>query len=196
MNRIFTLFMLLAAMTTHATPPAPTTQTAMFAGGCFWCMQPSFDNTAGVLSTRVGYAGGDAKTATYEQVSSGRTGHVEVIEITYDPKKVSYEKLLDTYWENIDPTDGEGQFADKGSQYIPAIYYANDAQRLAAEASKKAIATKFAPKPILVKIIPTTPFYAAEDYHQRYYEKNSLHYNAYKVGSGRDGFLKETWGKK
>lgn len=170
-------------------------QTALFAGGCFWCMQPSFDNTAGVISTRVGYAGGEARTATYEQVSTGKTGHVEVIEIVYDPAKVTYEKLLETYWENIDPTDPNGQFADKGSQYIPAIYYANDTQQKAAEASKKALAGKFE-KPIVVKIIPAVPFYAAEDYHQRYYEKNSVHYNAYKYGSGRAGYLEKTWGKK
>ena len=171
------------------------TKTAMFGGGCFWCMQPSYDNTEGVTKTRVGYTGGDAKTANYDAVSTGKTGHVEVIEIQYDPQKVSYEKLLETYWENIDPTDGKGQFADKGSQYVPAIYVADETQKTAAEKSKQAITAKFAPKPIAVNIIPATPFYVAEDYHQRYYEKNAAHYNAYKKGSGRAGYLKETWGK-
>lgn len=175
---------------------ATTTQTALFGGGCFWCMQPAFDNTPGVTATSVGYTGGTKADATYERVSSGRTGHVEVIQVTYDPAKVKYETLLETYWENIDPTDGEGQFADKGSQYKPAIYYADDAQKLAAEKSVEPIAKKFAPQPILVKIIPATPFYPAEDYHQKYYEKNSIHYNMYKYGSGRAGFIKDHWGKK
>lgn len=173
-----------------------TPQTALFAGGCFWCMQPSFDNTAGVISTSVGYAGGAAETANYDAVSGGKSGHVEVIQITYDPAKVSYETLLETYWENIDPTDGKGQFADRGSHYIPAIYYADDAQKNAAEKSKQTIAAKFAPKPIAVSIIPAPHFYTAEIYHQRYYEKNATHYNAYKKGSGRADYLKETWGKK
>lgn len=173
---------------------AQPTKTALFAGGCFWCMQPSYDNLPGVASTRVGYAGGSADTATYDKVTSGKTGHVEVIEIVYNPEKVSYDTLLQTYWENIDPTDPNGQFADKGSQYIPAIYYADDAQRHAAEQSKTRVQQKFE-KPIVVKLLPTPPFYPAEDYHQRYYEKNSVHYNAYKIGSGRAGYLKKTWGK-
>lgn len=174
---------------------ATTLKTALFGGGCFWCMQPSFDNTAGVTKTSVGYTGGAANTANYEAVSSGKSGHVEVIEVQYDPKKVSYETLLETYWENIDPTDGKGQFADRGSQYVPAIYVADESQKQSAEKSKQAIAAKFAPKPIAVSILPATAFYAAEDYHQRYYEKNGTHYNAYKKGSGRADYLKETWGK-
>lgn len=172
-----------------------TTKTALFAGGCFWCMQPEFDNTQGVVSTRVGYAGGDAKTANYEAVSTGKSGHVEVIQVTYDPAKVTYEKLLQVYWENIDPTDPYGQFADRGSQYVPLIYYADAAQQTAAQKSKTELQKKFE-KPILVDIVPTTTFYAAEEYHQRYYEKNKLHYNAYKQGSGRADYLKRTWGEK
>lgn len=190
---------LLGSSAMAADVPATTaspTKTALFGGGCFWCMQPGFDNTPGVVATSVGYTGGSKQDATYERVSTGRTGHVEVIQITYDPAKVKYETLLETYWENIDPTDGEGQFADKGSQYKPAIYYADDAQKAAAEASIPAIAKKFAPKPILVKILPATPFYAAEDYHQKYYQKNKIHYNLYKHGSGRAGFIKENWGEK
>jgi methionine-S-sulfoxide reductase len=173
-----------------------TTQTAIFAGGCFWCMQPSFDNTAGVISTSVGYTGGSKETATYEQVSSGRTQHVEAIEITYDPSKVAYEKLLETYWENIDPTDAEGQFADKGAHYQTAIFVQDELQQKAAEKSKTEIAKKFVPKPIAVKILPAQAFYAAEDYHQKYYQKNKNHYTMYKYGSGRAGYLEKTWGKK
>lgn len=172
---------------------ANTTKTAMFAGGCFWCMQPAFDTTAGVTATSVGYAGGDAKTANYDAVSTGKTGHVEVIQVTYDPAQVAYEKLLETYLENIDPTDAEGQFADKGSQYTTAIYYADAAQKAAAEKALAAIAPKFAPAPIVVKILPDTPFYAAEDYHQKYYQKKSVHYNAYKQGSGRAAYIEKTW---
>ena len=179
-----------------ATTPAPATKTAMFAGGCFWCMQPAFDNAAGVTATSVGYSGGSKETATYEQVSTDTTGHAEVIQVTYDPAKIAYEKLLETYLENIDPTDAEGQFADKGKHYQTAIYYVDDAQKLAAEKALAGIAPKFAPKPIVVKVKPATPFYAAEDYHQKYYQKNSLHYNAYKYGSGRAGYIEKTWGKK
>lgn len=174
----------------------PTAQTALFAGGCFWCMQPAFDNASGVTSTSVGYTGGDSKTANYEQVSTDTTGHVEAIQVTYDASKIAYEKLLETYLENIDPTDAEGQFADKGKHYQTAIYYADDAQKLAAEKSLAAIAPKFAPKPIVVKILPATPFYAAEEYHQKYYLKNAAHYNAYKKGSGRAGYIEKVWGKK
>ncbi len=180
----------------HTMAATPTTQTAIFAGGCFWCMQPSFDNTAGVISTSVGYTGGSKETATYEQVSSGRTQHVEAIEITYDPSKVAYEKLLEIYWENIDPTDAEGQFADKGAHYQTAIFVQNELQQKTAEISKAAVAKKFAPTPIAVKILPAKAFYAAEDYHQKYYQKNKTHYTMYKYGSGRAGYLEKTWGKK
>jgi len=186
---------ILIGSSAMAATPLPTTKTAMFAGGCFWCMQPSFDNAAGVTATSVGYAGGDAKTATYAQVSSGTTGHAEVIQVMYDPSKIAYEKLLETYLENIDPTDPHGQFADKGKHYQTAIYYADGAQKLAAEKALAAIAPKFAPKPIVVKIKPTTPFFAAEDYHQKYYQKNSSDYNAYKKGSGRAAYIEKVWGK-
>ena len=178
-----------------ATTATPATHTAMFAGGCFWCMQPSFDTTKGVTATLVGYAGGDAKTANYEAVSSGCSGHAEVIQITYDPTQVTYEKLLETFLENIDPTQADGQFGDRGPQYLTAIYYADDAQKKAAEKALAAIAPKFAPAPIVVSIKPTTTFYAAEDYHQKYYEKNKVHYNAYKYGSGRAGYIERTWKK-
>lgn len=184
---------LVVAMTSSAS--AATTKTALFAGGCFWCMQPAFDNTPGVIATSVGYTGGEKATARYEDVTKGSSGHVEAIEITYDPAKVSYERLLELYWENVDPVDAEGQFADKGSQYRTAIFYADEAQHAAAETSKKEKQTKFA-EPIAVRILPAKPFYAAEDYHQKYYEKNAMRYNAYKHGSGRVSRLKELWGSK
>jgi len=198
MNHLRRFIVLFATLISWSTAMAATstTQTAIFAGGCFWCMQPSFDNMPGVISTSVGYTGGDSKTANYDAVSSGRTQHVEAIEITYDPSKVAYEKLLETYWENIDPTDAEGQFADKGTQYRTAIFYHDAVQQKRAETSKEAIAKKFAPKPIAVNILPATPFYAAEDYHQKYYQKNKTHYTMYKYGSGRAGYLEKTWGKK
>ncbi len=196
MKRFITLFAtILIGSSAMAATPTPTTKTALFGGGCFWCMQPSFDKTVGVTATSVGYAGGDAKTATYDHVSSGTTGHVEVIQVTYDPTKVGYEKLLENYLDNIDPTDADGQFADRGPQYQTVIYYADDAQKKAAEKALAAIAPKFAPAPIAVRLKPLTPFFPAEDYHQRYYEKNSAHYNAYKVGSGRAAYIEKTWKK-
>ena len=192
----FILMLLIGSSAMAAAPTTPATQIAIFAGGCFWCMQPSFDNTPGVVSTSVGYTGGSKETANYEAVSSGTTQHVEAIQVTYDPSKVAYEKLLETYWENIDPTDAEGQFADKGTQYHTAIFVQNEVQQNAAEKSKTEIAKKFAPKPIVVQILPAKPFYAAEDYHQKYYQKNKTHYTMYKHGSGRAGYLEKTWGKK
>ena len=142
----------MAADTTAST----SNKTALFGGGCFWCMQPAFDRTPGVSATQVGYTGGAASTATYEQVSRGDTGHVEAIQVTYDPAQVTYAHLLKTYLENIDPTDGEGQFADRGTHYMPAIYYADTAQQQAAEQALAAIAPKFAPKPISVKLLPAS----------------------------------------
>lgn len=193
-----TLFGLVSLVlgTSAIAAPAKKPVTAVFAGGCFWCMQPSFDATEGVSKTLVGYSGGDAKTATYDQVSSGKTEHLEAIEITFDPSKVTYEKLLQTYLENIDPTQADGQFADRGPHYHTAIFYADAAQKTAAEKALKALEPKFAPQPIVVKLLPAKPFYAAEEYHQKYYEKNAVHYNAYKRGSGRAGFIERTWGKK
>ena len=171
-------------------------QTALFAGGCFWCMQYAFDKTKGVTSTLVGYSGGTVANPTYEQVSSGTTGHFETIQVTYDPAQVTYGALIETYLENIDPTDANGQFADQGTQYMPAIFYADDAQKKAAEHALATIAPKFAPKPIVVKIQPAKPFYAAEDHHQKYYQKNPDHFQAYEHGSGRADYITRTWGTK
>ena len=177
-----------------AAPTSIPTKTAIFAGGCFWCMQPSFDAMAGVVSTTVGYTGGHVENPTYEQVSTDTTGHYEAIAITYDPSSVSYEQLLPIYWENIDPLDAGGQLADRGQHYQTAIFYADEAQKTAAETSKQTIEAKFAPKPVATKILPAKTFYPAEDYHQKYYQKNKLRYNAYKYGSGRVDRLGELWG--
>lgn len=169
-------------------------ETAIFAGGCFWCLEPPFDAIDGVIETTVGYTGGVVENPTYEQVTSGRTGHREAIAIAFDPAKVSYERLVRTFFENIDPFDENGQFADKGPQYTTAIYAADDAQRQVAEAVKDELAANFG-KPIATEIEQAAPFYAAEDYHQEYYEKNPLRYNLYKHGSGRTDKLCQIWGK-
>lgn len=173
----------------------PKTDTAIFAGGCFWCMQPEFDNLPGVSKTMVGYSGGTVANPTYEQVSTDTTGHYEAIEITYDPAQVSYAQLLDIYWHNIDPLDAGGQNYDRGQHYQTAIFTNSDAQLSAAEESKKKVALFFAPRPVATKILPAKPFYAAEDYHQKYYEKSSIRYKAYKTGSGREDNLKQLWKK-
>jgi len=167
-------------------------QKAIFAGGCFWCMQADFASRDGVISVTSGYTGGHVENPTYEQVSSGTTGHAEAIEVAYDPARISYEKLLEIYWDNIDPTDQGGQFADRGTQYRTAIFVMNDEQRKLAETSKKSIEAKLK-QPIATEIVAATPFYPAEEYHQDYYKKNPLNYNAYKYGSGRVSRLKELW---
>ncbi len=168
---------------------------ATFAGGCFWCMQPPFDALEGVVATRVGYCGGRVAGPTYEQVCGGETGHAEAVEVEYDPAKVGYERLLDVFWRQIDPTTVDRQFADAGSQYRTAIFYHDETQRKAAEASKAALAKsgRFE-RPIVTEIVAAPPFYPAEDYHQKYYQKRALHYKLYKAGSGRESFIERTWG--
>ena len=169
---------------------------ATFAGGCFWCMQPFFDRTKGVKETVVGYTGGKTENPTYEQVSSGTTGHAESIQVTYDPNEVVYEKLLEIYWHNIDPTVLNRQFSDEGTQYRTAIFYYDEEQKKIAEESKKLLAAsgKF-DKPIVTEIVAASAFYPAEDYHQKYYKKNAFHYNMYHHGSGRENFFEKIWGK-
>jgi methionine-S-sulfoxide reductase len=170
---------------------------ATFAGGCFWCMEPPFDKLDGVISTTSGYTGGTEKDPTYEQVSAGKTGHLEAIEITYDPAKVSYAQLLDVFWKNVDPTQHNGQFVDVGSQYRTAIFYHTEEQRrLALESRNRLQESRKFGKPIVTEIRPALEFYSAEDYHQDYYIKNPIRYKYYRWGSGRDRFLEETWGKK
>lgn len=172
-------------------------KTAVFAGGCFWCMQKPFDTTSGVLKTVVGYCGGGEANPTYEQVSAKKTGHRESVQITYDPAKVSYDQLLEVFWHQINPTQADGQFADIGLPYQAAIFYRSDEEKQLAEASKQKLAAsgKFS-KPIVTDILPAAPFYPAEDYHQKYYQKNAADYQRYYVGSGRAGFLEKTWGRQ
>lgn len=176
-------------------PPTPGLERAIFAGGCFWCMVHPFDSLNGVKSVTSGYSGGSLAKPTYQQVSAGGTGHLEVVEVVYDPKTVDYAALLDIFWRNVDPFDGTGQFCDRGSQYRPAIFVENDAQRAAAEASKRALEDRF-DQSISVEILPAGPFYRAEDYHQDYYKKNPLRYKYYRFSCGRDARLEKVWGEE
>lgn len=168
---------------------------AIFAGGCFWCEETAFEDKPGVVSVTSGYAGGTLKSPTYEQVSSGGTGHAESVRVVYDPTKTTYAQLLDIFWHNVDPLDAGGQFCDRGSQYRSAIFYENDAQKKEALASKEALETsgRF-DKPIVTEIVAAGTFYPAEDYHQDYYKKNPAHYQAYRLGCGRDRRLQKLWG--
>lgn len=177
-----------------ASTPDNSTQQAIFAGGCFWCIQPFFDQTPGVMKATVGYTGGNVPSPTYDQVSTGQTGHREAIEVMYDPEAVSYEKLLEVYWQTIDPQDAGGQFYDRGEQYTTAIYYTNDEQKAAAEKSK-AEKEKMLGKPIATLILPAKEFYPAEDYHQSYYKKAPQRFEAYEKGSGREEKLDKIWGE-
>lgn len=167
---------------------------AIFAGGCFWCMEPPFDALDGVISTTSGYIGGSKKTANYKKVSAGGTGHYEAIEIEYDPAKVSFDKLLEVFWVNVDPYDDRGQFCDKGSQYLSGIFYLDDEQKQAALKSKAKTARAL-PYMVVTEVIEASPFYAAEAYHQNYYQRNSLRYKFYRKGCGRDNRLFEVWGE-
>ena len=173
----------------------PGSAVATFAGGCFWCMEQPFDKIDGVLATTSGYIGGTKAKPTYEEVSSGYTGHTEAVQVLYDPKKVSYEKLLDVFWHNIDPTVKDRQFCDVGTQYRTAIFVHSDEQRSAAEASKAALEkSKPFKEPIVTPIVAATEFWPAEEYHQDYYQKNPLRYTYYRTGCGRDARLKQLWG--
>lgn len=178
-------------------PAAPAkTAKATFAGGCFWCMEPPFDKIDGVLSTTSGYTGGTKKNPTYEEVSAGGTGHTESVEIVYDPSRVTYEKLLDVYWHNVDPLTPNAQFCDHGNQYRTAIFYHDAAQKTAAEKSKKDLeASGRFKQPIVTEIVAAAEFWPAEDYHQDYYEKNPVRYQYYRYRCGRDQRLEELWGK-
>ena len=183
---------------TQATPPAPAgLAKATFAGGCFWCMQGPYDASRASSRRPSGYTGGKKAGATYHEVGAGGTGHREAIEVVFDPKKVSYEKLLDVFWHNVDPTYAGGQFCDSGFQYTTAIFVHDDAQRAAAEASMKALeASKVLKAPIVTEIVKAGAFWKAEEYHQSYYRKNPIRYNFYRSGCGRDSRLKQLWGDK
>ncbi len=173
------------------------TKIATFAGGCFWCMEPPFDRLDGVISTVSGYTGGRTVDPTYEEVSSGTTGHAESLQVTYDPSKLGYEKLLDVFWHNIDPLARDRQFCDIGEQYRSAIFYHDDDQKKLAEASKRALEQpgQFQ-QPIATQIVAAGPFYPAEEYHQDYYRKNPIRYKLYRYNCGRDQRLKELWGER
>jgi len=176
-------------------PPPPGLAVATFAGGCFWCMEPPFDKLEGVISTTSGYTGGAKRNPTYREVSSGGTGHTEAVQVVYDPAKVSYEKLLQVFWVNVDPTDAGGQFCDRGSQYRTGIFVHDATQRKLAEASKAALEkSKPFKEPVVTEIVPAGEFWAAEDYHQDYYKKNPLRYKYYRNGCGRDQRLQALWG--
>ena len=169
--------------------------TAIFAGGCFWSTEAALEPLPGVVNVVSGFAGGSSANPTYEQVTGGRTGHLEAVRVEYDPARVTYEKLLEVFWHNIDPLDAHGQFCDKGGQYLSAIFVADDKQRAAAEASKAALERSGKlPGPIVTRILPAGAFYPAEDYHQDYYRKNPLKYSYYRWGCGRDARLERLWG--
>ena len=193
---IAALGVLIVDLSDAQSPSPATMKTAVFAGGCFWCIQPSFDKAPGVFKTQVGYAGGTEPNPTYELVSSERTKYRESIEITYDPAKISYDQLLDIYWKQIDPTQGDGQFTDIGPSYRAAIFYGSEEEKKIAEASKEKLAHsgKF-DKPIVTEILPATKFWPGEDFHQKYYLLNPTRFEAFEEGSGRTSYQKKTWGK-
>lgn len=207
MRKYYTLIaLLLPAAVAFTTAQAETVSNAnidsdgyaiaTFAGGCFWCMEHPYDELDGVISTTSGYTGGTTKNPTYQQVSAGITGHTEAVQVKYDPRKITYEKLLTVFWKNIDPTTPDRQFCDKGSQYRAGIFYHDNEQHRLAERSKKHIeATKTFPEPVVTEITPAAEFYTAETYHQDYYLKNPLRYKLYRHGCGRDRRLEELWGK-
>ena len=197
-RRFLSLVFLLAAAGALAQAPQPELPgraVATFAGGCFWCVEADFDKVEGVISTTSGYIGGKVPNATYEQVSAGGTGHTEAVEVVYDPSKVTYEKLLDVFWRNHDPLVKNRQFCDTGDMYRPGIFFHSEEQRQLAEASRKTVAARFAPRMIQTEITPASAFYKAEEYHQNYYQKNPARYKFYRYNCGRDQRLEELWGK-
>jgi peptide-methionine (S)-S-oxide reductase len=178
-------------------PPSSQLQKATFAGGCFWCMEHPFDELPGVVSVTSGYTGGHKKNPTYQEVSAGGTGHAESVQVVYDPAKISYDKLLERYWHNIDPTTKDREFCDSGNQYRSAIFYQSEEQHRVAIQSKQALEqSKPFKGPIVTEITQASQFYPAEEYHQHYYKKNPIRYKYYRTGCGRDKRLKELWGDK
>ena len=196
-HRCATLAALAGVLAVPAPAPArvaaDTLEVATFAGGCFWCMEEAFDEVPGVVSTTSGYTGGRLESPSYERVSGGDTGHVEAVQVIFDPAVISYERLLDAFWRNVDPTDDGGQFCDRGPQYVSVVYVRNDRQRRLAEASREALA-ETRPFPILTPIRAATTFWAAESYHQDYYRKNPVRYRFYKFNCGRKARLDDLWG--
>ncbi len=168
---------------------------AVFAGGCFWCMEPPYEKTDGVLSVESGYIGGKKANPTYQEVSGGKSGHIEAVEVTYDDTKVSYDKLLTIFWRNIDPFDSAGQFCDKGPQYLSGIYYSNEEEEKLAQKSLAKVMEKFSDKKVATFVKKASAFYSAEDYHQDYYKKNPIRYKFYRFNCGRDKRLESVWVK-
>jgi peptide-methionine (S)-S-oxide reductase len=197
MSVLGALAMLSAGPAVGQTPAAEGTRAkATFAGGCFWCMEPPFENLDGVTSVTSGYTGGHKPNPTYEEVSSGGTGHAESVQIVYDPSRISYEKLLDVFWHNIDPITPNAQFCDHGEQYRSAIFYHDDTQRrLAAESKQRLGESKRFAQPIVTQIVAATEFYPAEEYHQKYHQKNPVRYKYYRWNCGRDQRLRTLWGE-
>ena len=192
---LIVVLILSAASLAHA-QGEPERATATFAGGCFWCEETAFEGLDGVLSVTSGYTGGQKLNPSYEEVSSGSTGHAESVQVLYDPRKISYARLLDVFWHNVDPLEAGGQFCDRGTQYRSAIFYADAEQRRLAEASKKVLEKepRFAGK-IATQLVPATKFYPAEEYHQDFYKKNPARYQEYRQGCRRDARLKQLWGE-
>jgi peptide-methionine (S)-S-oxide reductase len=193
MNKLILGIIFLSTLLLSPFSFAADSSTAIFAGGCFWCMQADFDKVHGVTKTIAGYTGGSAANPSYEQVSAGGTGHYEAVKVVFDPQQVTYKQLLDFFWKNIDPTNDKGQFCDEGNQYRAVIFYANDQQKKLAEASKQALITSGRFKYIATQILPAGAFYPAEDYHQKYYLKNPIRYKYYRYSCGRDKRLKDLW---
>ncbi|CUS37003.1 peptide-methionine (S)-S-oxide reductase MsrA [Candidatus Nitrospira nitrificans] len=188
--------MVLAGWPSGGLQGAPTTAKAYFAGGCFWCMEEAFEKVDGVITVVSGYMGGTLANPTYEQVSDGRTGHAESVEVSYDPSKVTYQKLLDAFWRNVDPVTPNAQFCDHGTQYRAAVFYSTDEEKRLAEESKRSLEeSKRFPQPIVTQLVQASVFYQAEEYHQNYYKKNPLRYKYYKFSCGRAQRLEALWGK-
>lgn len=176
-------------------PNAPALSEAIFAGGCFWCEETAFEGVKGVATVVSGYTGGHKLNPTYEEVSSGSTGHAESVKVRYDPSKISYAQLLDIFWHNVDPTQADGQFCDHGTQYRSAIFFSGEAQKqLALESKERIEASGRLHAPIVTQIVPASKFYPAEEYHQDFYKKSPVRYHAYRIGCGRDRRLAEIWG--
>jgi len=192
---VISSILLLGPSLLHAAPTVKT-DTAIFAGGCFWCTQADFNKVPGVIKTTAGYTGGDVASPTYEQVSADGTGHYEAVEVVYDPNQITYQQLLNAFWHSIDPLDANGQFCDKGDQYRAVIFYRNAEQKKLAEESKNQLIKSKLFSHIATQILPAKTFYPAEEYHQQYYKKNPVRYRFYRYTCGRDQRLKKVWGGK
>lgn len=192
---ILTLSTLNIAAEIAEEPSAEGTGSAIFAAGCFWCTQAAFDDLPGVISTTAGYTGGHTKDPTYKQVSHENTGHYEAVKVTFNPTIISYQKLLEVFWKNVDPVDDSGQFCDRGDSYRSAIFYSDDEQKSMALKSKKEVEEELKAT-VVTAIVPATKFYPAEDYHQEYHKKNPIRYKYYRYRCGRDNRLEEVWKNK